>query len=478
MKIEWGRLAQVTGGRLVLGDPKVLVGPVTIDSRAVKPGDTFVALKGQRVDGHDFISEVLTRGAVGVIVSREVSVSPGTCCLQVADPLKALQDIGQEYRRLFSGHVIGITGSNGKTTTKDMVAHILRTAGKSVLSTRGNLNSQVGLPLMLTELDPSQSHAVLERGASAKGDIARLVDVSKPRVGVITNVGRAHLETFGSLEGVLEAKWEMVSTFPSDAVAVLNGDDPLLETRRRQLACSVISFGLSSRADVRGENVYQGPHTGFDLIVEGLRRSVRLPIPGLFNIYNALAAATVSWVEKIPLDTVVQALESFSSTPHRMQVKTRADGVVFVLDAYNANPTSMGCALESFAHAFPDRLTVAVLGGMYELGSQSHEEHRVLGQRLAAMKCGRVYFLGEEGEWVREGFPVESRESLFLFTDREALRSHLKKFLSLGTMSTETLSPGMAVFFKASRGVRLEEIYEPLLSVPLKNSNESHGGVL
>jgi UDP-N-acetylmuramoyl-tripeptide--D-alanyl-D-alanine ligase len=428
---------------------------VAIDSRSAGPGDLFVALKGERNDGHDFVRDVAAKGAAGALVSREIPGLPTDfACLRVADTLEALQRIGRAHRQKFPARVTGITGSNGKTTTKEMLSQILSHAGKSVLSTLGNLNSQIGLPLMLMELQPGHTHMVLEMGASEKGNIARLCELAGPQAGIITNIGKAHLEFFGGVEGVLNAKWELVESLPKDGLAVLCADDPLLESRRKQAACSVTTFGISPQADVRAENVRQTPETVFDLICGKARQEVRLPVPGLFNVMNALAAAAVAKADNISMASIAEALADFRPPQQRMQVRRAKDGVLFVIDAYNANPSSMKASLESFDRAFPDRRKVAVLGGMRELGPYAEPEHRGLGEFLAALGLERIYFLGPEGEWVRSGLSSKKQgATLALFQDKEALRAELRKVISGHT----------AVLFKASRGVRLEDVYEPLL---------------
>jgi len=415
-----------------------------------------VALKGERVDGHDFLKDVVARGAAGALVSRAVEGLPsGFGLIRVEDPLAGLQRWARVHREKMKTRVIGITGSNGKTTTKEMLAHLLRGIGRNVFATRGNLNSQWGLPLMLLELDLSHSHAVIEMGASARGDIARLAALAQPNVAVITGIGRAHLETFGSLEGVLNAKWELVEALGKDGIAFLNADDPFLMNRRKQARCSVVTFGLSAGADVRAEHVRQDPQIAFDVVVGSSRRPVRLPVPGLFNVTNALAAAAVALWERGLLPEVATHLAGFSPPPQRMQTRRRPDGSLFLVDAYNANPDSMAASLTSFAQAFPQRSKMAVVGSMLELGSVAEEEHRELGRVLATLPLERIYFVGPEGEFVRAGFRDSGGKGIFQWgEDREKIRQEIASWIT----------PNSAFLFKASRGVRLEDIYDPFLT--------------
>ncbi|MBK8575489.1 MAG: UDP-N-acetylmuramoyl-tripeptide--D-alanyl-D-alanine ligase [Elusimicrobia bacterium] len=453
LSYSWAELAELSGGHLEKNGAPVL--RVVIDSRSVQPGDLFVALKGDRRDGHEFLKDVAARGAAGALVSHPVEgLPPAFGLIRVEETLAGLQRLGCSHRKKMSVRVIGITGSNGKTTTKEMLAHLLREMGRDVLSTRGNLNSQIGLPLMLLELEPHHTHAVLEMGASAKGDIARLADMAQPEMGILTGIGRAHLATFGSVEGVLAAKWELVESLGKEGIAFLNVDDPLLSARRKEAHCPVVTFGRSPGADIRAENIRQDPQTVFDLVVGGARREVRLPVPGLFNVSNALAAVSVALWERGLLPEVARGLSSFSPPAQRMQMRRRADGSLFLIDAYNANPDSMAASLDSFVQAFPHWPKTAVLGSMLELGPDSEKEHRRLGQLLAGMPLERIYFVGPEGDWVRAGYVAGGgKKEIGIGEDREKMRTEIAKGLTLDSVC----------FFKASRGVQIEAVYEPLL---------------
>jgi UDP-N-acetylmuramoyl-tripeptide--D-alanyl-D-alanine ligase len=454
---SWEQLAELSGGRLEKKGTTVAPGRVVIDSRSVQAGDFFVALNGHRRDGHEFLADVAARGAAGALVSRPTDGLPaGFGLVRVEDTLAGVQRLGFAHRKKMPARVIGITGSNGKTTTKEMLAHLLREMGRNVLSTRGNLNSQIGLPLMLLELEPHHTHAVLELGASATGDIARLAGMALPDIGVITGIGRAHLSSFGSVEGVLAAKWELVDSLGKQGIAFLNADDPFLSTRRKEARCPVVSFGRSPGADVRAENIRQDPQTVFDLVVGGARREVRLPVPGLFNVTNALAAVAVALWERGLLPDVARALSSFSPPPQRMQMRRRADGSLFLIDAYNANPDSMAAGLESFVQAFPHWPKTVVLGSMLELGPSSEKEHVQLGRALAGMPLERIFFVGPEGVWVRTGYREASgKKDVLVEEDREKLRTDIARGLTSDSVC----------FFKASRGVRMEDLYEPLMTL-------------
>jgi UDP-N-acetylmuramoyl-tripeptide--D-alanyl-D-alanine ligase len=452
--MNFSELAKITGGELLSGDPKGLVGFFAVDSRLIKPGEVFVALKGERADGNDFVSAALKSGAAGAIVSRvPMESAAGAAVLLVGDTLKALQDAAKHVRAERQIRVVGVTGSNGKTTTKEMIASVLAAGGKTVFSTKGNFNSQIGLPLMIWEMPADATHAVFEMGASGKGDIAALASIAKPHVGVVTNVGRAHLASFGSQDGVADAKWELVEALPSDGTAVLNADDPRLMVRRPRTKARVVTFGVLGKADVRAEDLRQEPQARFTLVVGDQKSAVKLPTGGAFNVLNALAAAAVGMGEGVAIKDIVRGLESFRPAALRMQLRRGKGGALFVIDAYNANPDSMWASLESFALAYRNRRRVAVLGGMLELGASGPEEHRALGALAGRLDLARVFFLGEEGHWVRDGWREESRVSLVLVADKAALRDALAEECRADTV----------LLFKASRGVGLEDVFQPLL---------------
>ncbi len=454
LSYSWAELAALCGGRL-LGSGAVIPRRVVIDSRAVQAGDLFIALKGERRDGHEFLKDVAAAGAVGALVSREAEGLPETFGqIRVEETLAGFQRLARAHREKMNVRVVGITGSNGKTTTKEMLAHLLRESGRTVLATRGNLNSQVGLPLMLLELDRFHTHAVFEMGASGPGDLSRLAELARPHIGVITGIGRAHLETFGSLDGVLAAKWELVEGLGKDGIAFLNADDPRLLSRRAEAACPVVTFGQSVQADVRAENLRLDPNTTFDLTVGGARFPVHLPVTGLFNVTNALAAAAVALWERVLLPDVARGLGGFSPPPQRMQMRRRIDGSLFLIDAYNANPDSMAASFSSFGQAFPHWPRVAVLGSMLELGASAEPEHRELGRTLAGSGLEKILFVGPEGLWVREAYEAAGGKGFFKAgEDREEIRRAL----------SNVLTPDSVVLFKASRGVHLEDVYEPFL---------------
>lgn len=449
---KWTDIALMAGAKLAQPG-ETSAGRFVVDSRLAEAGDVFVALPGERRDGHEFLPEVFKRGVSGVLVSKKPKKVPaGVAVLLAKDVLAALQSLAAAHRDKCPAKVIGITGSNGKTTTKEMLAHLLRAGGHRVLATRGNLNSRIGMPLMLLEADRSHTHLVLEMGASAKGDIKALAGLAKPQVGVITSIGRAHLEFFKTVDGVAAAKWELVESLPPSGIAFLNMDDARLREKRPSAKCPVVGFGTGPGLDVRAENLRQDPQVTFDLAVGGARREIRLPISGLFNVTNALAACAVALWERVPLAVISSAMIKFTPPDGRMQIRRRPDGSLFLLDAYNANPDSMAASLDSFVKAYGIWPCVAVLGSMLELGPHAEKEHRALGRLLADLPLAKVFFVGKEARWVKEGYGEKEGAPLLATEDPEEVRRGLAAVLNSETV----------VLFKGSRGARLEDIYEPL----------------
>ncbi len=439
-------ILEATSGRLILRGADTFRG-VSIDSRTIREGELFVALKGERFDGHLFVDEALKQGAGAVVSCPPVIPSRGKSIVHVNNTLKALQQIAR-YRRLGRDvRVVGVTGTNGKTTTKEMIAGVLSGMYK-VLSSRGNLNNQIGLPLCLTELDDHEM-AVLELGASRPGDIRELSEIARPDIGVITNIGPAHLEGFGSIQVVRETKYEI---FDFVKTAVINGDDPNLDHRDVRRRCGgVVTFGLKKGVDVRADEVVHEPDgIRFRLhMKDGASDTVKLKVLGLFNVYNALAAAAVCRLLDVPMNHLSASLEEFRGVPMRLELK-ELKGAVVISDLYNANPASMEEAVKELVRLRKGR-AVAVLGDMLELGSYGEEAHRKLGRWLATLEVDVLIAVGElmSHTWREFSARREGAEGLHFSNPDEARR------VLLGMVGKDD-----TILIKGSRGMRLERILE------------------
>ncbi|HEX9113086.1 MAG TPA: UDP-N-acetylmuramoyl-tripeptide--D-alanyl-D-alanine ligase [Nitrospirota bacterium] len=430
---------------------------MSIDSRTIKSGELFVALKGDRFDGHDFVPDVVRRGAWGALVdraaleSRFASFSGLKNILPVEDTLHALQEMSRRHRRKFPIPVVGITGSNGKTTTKEMLAGILKQSGP-VLKNEGNLNNHIGVPLTLMKLNKSHRAAAVEMGMSAPGEIDLLSRLVHPTVGVITNIGPAHLEFFGTIEKVAEAKGELLGNLASDAAAVLNADDPFLGAFRNKFSGRVLTFGIKSRADVSASKLGHGAdHADFTLSAGGGSVVIRLRAPGTHNIYNALAAAAAAVAAGMPLDVVRQGLNDFAPVAMRSEIK-EIRGRTVLADYYNANPASMEAAISTLASLSAGRKSFAVLGDMLELGDAGREAHRAVGATAARAGVHSVITIGALAKHIGEGaIEAGMPKERVVEAPTHAEAAELLKKLS---------RPGDVVLIKGSRGMKMEKILE------------------
>jgi UDP-N-acetylmuramoyl-tripeptide--D-alanyl-D-alanine ligase len=458
-------ILRATRGSLVSGYPSTVCERLSIDTRTLRPGDVFFALQGPRFDGHQFIHTAARKRARAIVLQKldsslRMDASFWPDILQVADTLAAIQDIGRLARSTAPQTTfIGLTGSNGKTTTKEMLASILRRMGKT-LSTRGNLNNHIGLPLMLSELEADHRYALLEMGTSKKGDMDLLVDLVRPQVGVITNVGKDHLEFFGTPEGVLEVNRKLFDVLPKDGTAVINLEDPLLKDFAGRLPCRTVTYGRCPEAEVRATDIQ--PSTvplRFTLEIGREKRPVALQGLGEVQILNAMAAAATAHALGISITEIVAGLETFKPAAMRMEVRARPDGVVAVNDAYNANPSSMHASIESFCRSYPDRPRWLVLGDMRELGAVSRQEHADLGRWIVTQAVDHVFLYGRDTRYISQGLSSASFRGV-------VERFQKKRYLIEALERSLKTKDKPAILFKASRRMQLEQVTHALLSLP------------
>jgi UDP-N-acetylmuramoyl-tripeptide--D-alanyl-D-alanine ligase len=430
---------------------------VSIDSRNIREGELFVALKGDRFDGHDFVPDAIRNGAWGALVERAAlekkfsSLGGLKNILPVEDTLSALQEMSCMHRKKFSIPVVGITGSNGKTTTKEMLARILKQKGP-VLKNEGNLNNHIGVPLTLLKLDAGHRAGVVEMGMSAAGEIDALARMVGPTIGVITNIGPAHLEFFGSMDKVAEAKGELLDNLKPDATAVLNADDPFVGTLRSRFNGRIVTFGMRNKADVSASSVRQElDHADFAIIAAGAATNVRLRAAGTHNIYNALAAAASAIALGLPIDVVKSGLEDFSPVAGRSEIR-EFQGWTVLADYYNANPASMDAAIRTLVSLARGRKSVAVLGDMLELGTVGASAHREAGRIVAQSGVDILITFGTLGKHIAEGaLEAGMPKDRVLEAPTHAGAAQLIRKVS---------SPGDVVLIKGSRGMKMEKILE------------------
>ncbi|MEU1461363.1 UDP-N-acetylmuramoyl-tripeptide--D-alanyl-D-alanine ligase [Streptomyces sp. NPDC005727] len=454
--LSLAEIAEVVGGQTHdIPDPSVQVtGPVVRDSREVVPGSLFVAFVGERADGHDYARAVVEAGAAAVLASRPVGVP----AIVVEDVQAALGALARHVVRSLGATLVALTGSAGKTSTKDLIAQVLRRKAPTVF-TPGSLNNEIGLPLTALSATAETRFLVLEMGARGIGHIRYLAGLTPPRIGLVLNVGTAHIGEFGGREQIAQAKGELVEALPEDGAAILNADDPLVRAMASRTKAKVVLFGESAEADVRAENVRltDSGQPAFRLRTPSGASDVTMRLYGEHHVSNALAAAAVAHELGMSAEEIATAIsEAGSLSRWRMEVTERPDGVTIVNDAYNANPESMRAALRALAAMGKGRRTWAVLGKMAELGDEALAEHDAVGRLAVRLNVSKLVAVGgieaswlqlgayNEGSWGEESVHVSDAQAAV-----DLLRSELR--------------PGDVVLVKASRSVGLEGVAQALL---------------
>jgi UDP-N-acetylmuramoyl-tripeptide--D-alanyl-D-alanine ligase len=418
----------------------------SIDSRTIQKGELFFAVKGERLDGHDYVEQALAKEAVAAVVQKDqlVRYSTKSQLLVVDDSLLALQNLAAAVRRLWGKPLVGVTGSAGKTTTKDAIAQLLSTKFQ-VLKSEGNFNNHFGLPLMLLKLQPEHDTAVIEMGMSHAGEIAALAKIAQPNIGVVTNVAAVHLEFFHSVADIARAKYELVASLPMGGTAILNADDEYVSQFGRDFHGKVVRYGLRSSADVWAEHIEsRGPEgSTFDLIAGSSREHVTLPLVGSHNIYNALAAVAVALERGITAADAAKALASLAPSDKRGQV-VKVDNITVINDCYNSNPKALESMVSALA-AMPARRHIVVAGEMLELGSAGPEMHRRAGSYIAEQKIDLLIGVRGLAQQMVDAALKAGMNADFVSTPEEA-----------GEWLAKEAKPGDIVLLKASRGVKLE----------------------
>jgi UDP-N-acetylmuramoyl-tripeptide--D-alanyl-D-alanine ligase len=422
----------------------------SIDSRTIQPGELFFAVKGERMDGHDFVSQALEKGAAAAVIRKDqlARYTAKTRLMRVDDTLVALQTLASAVRRLWAKPLIGVTGSTGKTTTKEAIAHVLSTRFR-VLKSEGNFNNHFGLPLMLLKIEPEHDLAVIEMGMSHAGEIAALAKIAQPEIGVVTNVAPVHLEFFDSVAGIARAKYELIEALPAGGVAVLNGDDEYVSQFGRDFRGKVVLYGLRATADVRAENLQPRGSEGsnFDVVVGSCRERAVLHLVGTHNIYNALAAVAVGLERGMNPSEAVAALASLTPADKRGQV-VKLGNITAINDCYNCNPKALEAMVDALA-AMPAKRRIVVAGAMLELGPAGDDLHRQAGRYIASKKID--FLLGGQGQAQQmvEAARQAGMQAEFVVAPEEA-----------GEWLARESRDGDVVLMKASRGVKLERALE------------------
>jgi UDP-N-acetylmuramoyl-tripeptide--D-alanyl-D-alanine ligase len=457
MKLPLWRIAEFVGSRGECDQEAVAMG-YSIDSRTLNAGDLFIAIAGERFDGHNYVQAALEKGAVGAIVEAGKKADGDPLrLLQVEDSLKALQLLGAAARRLWGKPLLAVTGSAGKTTTKEILAHILSTRFR-VMKSSGNLNNHIGLPLQLLKLEAEHDLAVVEMGMNHAGEIRALGALAHHDLAVVTTVAPVHLEFFGSLAEIARAKYEIIETLHSGGVAVLNADDDYVCQFGRDFKGKVVRFGIKRAADVSAHNIKLNGAEGstFELLVGSVGEPVTFPLVGEHNIYNALAAAAAAMERGISPSQAAAALSSIAPPDKRGQVM-QLNGATIINDCYNSNPRALEAMIDTLASMKAER-RILVVGEMLELGPTAEALHRECGKHAAEKKIDMVIGVRGMARAVAEAACGSGTQAQFVETPEQA-----------GEWLARNLRPGDAVLLKASRGVKLERALDMLQDkVPAK----------
>ena len=449
MKLPLSRVAEFLSAAGEF-DPNAVAQGYSIDSRSIQRGELFLAVKGERMDGHDFVTQALEKGAVAAVIRKDqlARYPLRTGLITVDDTLTALQTLATAVRRLWAKPLIGVTGSAGKTTTKEAIAHVL-SARFRVLKSEGNFNNHFGLPLMLLKIEPEHDLAVIEMGMSHAGEIAALAKIAQPELGVVTNVAPVHLEFFESIAGIARAKYELVEALPATGTAVLNADDEYVSQFGRDFHGKVVLYGLRTSADVRAENIEPRGSDGstFDVVVGSCREKAILHLVGAHNIYNALAAVAVGLERGLSPSEAVAALATLAPADKRGQV-VNLGNITIINDCYNCNPKALEAMVDALA-AMPAKRRIVVVGEMLELGPASEELHRQAGRHIATKKINVLLGVRGQAQQVVEAANEAGMRAEFVATPEEA-----------GDWLARETRDGDVVLLKASRGVKLERALE------------------
>ncbi|MDI6785537.1 MAG: UDP-N-acetylmuramoyl-tripeptide--D-alanyl-D-alanine ligase [bacterium] len=443
-------IIQTTKGILESGSKDILIKDISIDSRTINKDSLFLAVKGNRFDGHDFLEDAFRKGALGAVISKEANLLyKEKVIIKVPDTIKALGKIALYNRKRYSNILIAITGSNGKTTTKEMVASIIGKKFK-VCKSSENYNNEIGIPLSLLKVLPSHEIIVVEMGMNSLGEIDNLAKISKPDIGVITNIGQTHLENLTSIENVFKGKIELLHNLTKEGIAVLNADDPFTEKIRKIFKGKIITIGIKNKADYKAILIKHEDVSCISFDIENKAKNVTIKRVGTHDVYNALVGFALGCLLKIDISLIKKGLLDTEYPTGRTEFISKKD-IVIIDDTYNANPCSMKKAVDALTNISKAKRRIIVVGDMGELGKQAEELHREVGKYIAEKKkIDLLFTLGELGELIGEGaknsdFP---EENIFCYRDKDKLVKTIKKILR----------PYDYILVKGSRMMNMEKI--------------------
>lgn len=454
MNLTIQEVIEATKGELIRGDHKDIISGVSTDSRSINKNELFIPLIGEKFNGHDFIQNAIKLGASTILTSQDIKESKlddaNISIIKVKDTLKALQSLAKYYISKFKIPVIGVTGSTGKTSTKDMIYFVLAQKYK-VLKNQGNFNNHIGVPLTVFKLEEDHEIAILEMGMSGFGEIDLLANIVRPNIGVITNIGLSHIEHLGSQENILKAKMEITNYFDEMSTLIINGDDQLLKMVEGNFHKYLI--GLGNNCDYQAINIKDLGEEGisFDVIINGQEHPFRLNVPGIHNVYNALCAIAIGRILNVDIKSIQDGIKDFQGSKMRLNIFTTNEEIKIINDAYNASPDSMRAAISVLSKMRKNR-RIAVLGDMLEMGEYSIKGHYDVGSEVAKQSIEVLITIGEQAKNIAKG-AIENGlagKNVFLCKNNQEAIDILKNLLQKKD----------AVLIKGSRGMRMEEIVE------------------
>lgn len=454
LTLKISEIVEATGGKPESENIDASITGISTDTRKINEGCLFIPLIGERFNGHDYINKAFDEGAAAVLTQQDHAGGKNRCSIRVSDTLKALRDIAAYYRKKFSIPFVGITGSVGKTSTKDMIASVVGARFK-VLKTEGNLNNEIGVPLTVFNLDKCHEAAVLEMGMSGAGEISRLTAIIKPDVAVITNIGMSHIEKLGSRQNILKAKLEILEALNPDGLVILNGDDAMLAGMKDLLKFRTVFYGMDEGVDYRACNINSHGESGtdFDITLSGSEYNIHIPVPGVHNVHNALAAVAVGCELGIPMEDIVKGIADFSPSKMRMDIIS-FNGMKIINDVYNASPSSMEAAINVLGEIGSKNRKLAVLGDMLELGEWAEKAHFDVGKYASAAGIDEIIAVGENARFFAEGAlsAGHGEQQVKYFRNNAEAMNYLQN----------SSKSGDVILVKGSRGMKMEEIVKGL----------------
>lgn len=455
ISFDCAQLVKAVKGQLLWGNAEQVFTGITTDSRKVVKNNLFIPLVGEKFDGHDYIEQCFNTGAAVCLTEKSIPQIDNAAAVLVEDTGRALRDLATWHRNKYNIPVIGITGSVGKTSTKDMIYCVLAKQYE-VLKTQGNFNNEIGLPLTLLNLNDSHEAAVIEMGMSGFGEISRLTGIAQPQIAVITNIGVSHIEKLGSQQGILKAKLEILEGLKPGGLVVLNGDDPLLRDLKGKLNYNTVYYGMNSGLDYNAQDYESLGEAGtqFNIKLGSKTYKVTIPVPGIHNVYNALAAVAVGIEMNIPMNIIVDGIAEYSPGNMRQNIITY-NGIKIINDAYNASPQSMQAAINVLEELCSKTRGIAVLGDMFEMGAMAEELHYGVGSFIKDKKIDYLITIGKDSKHIMQAVVDSGNQTIKL--------QHFDNNNEALTYILSIVSQGDFILIKGSRGMKMEQIADGII---------------